>query len=139
MSVPKGFKYAGMRAGIKAARSDFALVAADVPCAAAGCFTINASRAAPVRDAAARLPAEGIRAVVTNSGNANALTGPNGIVHVRQVAAAVAQELGVPAESVLCASTGVIGVPLPVHKLIDAAPRLVAARREELELAAEAI
>jgi acetylglutamate kinase len=139
MKSPKGFYFSGINCGIKAARKDMALVYSEAPCAAAGCFTVNATRAAPVRDAAARLPATGIRAIVVNSGNANALTGPHGEEDVRAVAAAVGRALGVDGKDVLCASTGVIGVRLPVHKLVDAAPQLVAARGTAVEQAAEAI
>src|SRR5580704_3566456 len=95
-TVPKGFRFAGIHAGIKAARRDLALVASEVPCAAAGCFTVNKASAAPVRLAAAVLPCEGISAIVANSGNANALTGPEGEAHAREVQSAVARALGVP-------------------------------------------
>ena len=76
MKVPKGFQFAGLQAGIKPNRKDLALVYSEAPCSAAGCFTRNLARAAPVLDAEARLPASGLHAVVVNSGNANALTGP---------------------------------------------------------------
>ena len=59
MKTPRGFAYAGVNCGIKAARKDLALVFSEVPCAVAGCFTINAARAGPVIDAAARVPADG--------------------------------------------------------------------------------
>ena len=72
----QGFRFAGLHAGIKPARKDLALVVSDVPASAAGCFTINRAQAAPVQDAQPRLPATGVRAVLINSGNANALTGP---------------------------------------------------------------
>ncbi len=139
MRTPRGFSYAGINCGIKAARKDLALVYSEAPCAAAGCFTVNAARAAPVRDAAARLPVAGVRAIVANSGNANALVGPGGAQAVRAVCDAVALALGVDGESVLAASTGVIGVPLPVHKLVAAAPALAGARGSAIELAAQAI
>src|SRR5580700_11421879 len=100
-TVPKGFRYAGINAGIKAARRDLALVASEVPCAAAGCFTVNKARAAPVITSAAMLPCDGISAIVANSGNANALTGPDGERHVHEVQAAVARALGVDERSVL--------------------------------------
>jgi acetylglutamate kinase len=137
--TPRGFSYSGIHCGLKAARKDLALVYSDAPCAAAGCFTVNAARAAPVRDAAERLPAAGIRAVVANSGNANALVGPEGQRDVREVCAAVARALDVPPESVLAASTGVIGVRLPVQKLVAAAPHLASARGSAIELAAQAV
>jgi len=137
--TPLGFSYAGINCGIKAARKDLALVCSDTPCAAAGCFTVNAARAAPVSHAAARLPAAGMRAVVANSGNANALTGPDGERDVRAVCAAVASALGVDEKTVLAASTGVIGVRLPVQKLVAAAPQLAASRGSAIELAAQAV
>jgi acetylglutamate kinase len=137
--TPRGFEFAGINCGIKAARKDMALVYSEAPCAAAGCFTVNAARAAPVTDAARRLPAAGVHAIVANSGNANALVGPDGERDVRDVCAAVAAALGVPADSVLAASTGVIGVPLPVQKLVAAAPQLAAARGGAIELAAQAV
>jgi acetylglutamate kinase len=137
--TPRGFSYAGIHCGIKAARKDLALVFSDVPCTAAGFFTVNASRAAPVRDAEARLPATSVRAIVANSGNANALVGPDGDRDVRAVCEAVAGALHVEAESVLAASTGLIGVRLPVQKLVAAAPLLAAALGPGIGLAAEAV
>jgi acetylglutamate kinase len=137
--TPQGFTYAGVNCGIKAARRDLALVYSEAPCAAAGFFTVNASRAAPVVDAASRLPAGGVRAVVVNSGNANALVGARGAADDASVRAAVASALRVGPEAVLSASTGIIGVPLPVWKIVDAAPRLVAALGGAIEVAAEAV
>jgi acetylglutamate kinase len=137
--TPRGFAYSGINCGIKAARKDLALVYSETPCAAAGCFTVNASRAAPVRDAAARLPAAGMHAIVANSGNANALVGPGGERDVRAVCDAVGKALGVPGDKVLAASTGVIGVPLPASKLVAAAPQLASSRGGAIELAAQAV
>jgi acetylglutamate kinase len=139
LRTPRGFAYSGINCGIKAARKDLALVYSETPCSAAGCFTVNASRAAPVRDAAARLPASGMHAIVANSGNANALVGPAGERDTRAVCEAVGKALGVPGDSVLAASTGVIGVPLPVSKLVGAAPQLAASRGGAIEQAAQAV
>ncbi|HZX97131.1 MAG TPA: bifunctional glutamate N-acetyltransferase/amino-acid acetyltransferase ArgJ, partial [Myxococcales bacterium] len=139
MKVPKGFLWAGLQAGIKPNRKDVALVYSEAPCSAAGCFTQNLARAAPVIDAEQRLPADGIHAVVINSGNANALTGPEGLTDVKTVCEAVARELHVPAASVVSASTGVIGVRLPAHKIVAAAPALAASLKPDAALAAEAI
>ncbi len=111
----------------------------DVPCSAAAALTLNAARAAPVRDAVTRLPTSGIQAIVANSGNANALTGEQGDRDVATLCAAFGEALAVPASAVLTASTGVIGVRLPVKKLVDAAPALAAARGPAIEAAAEAI
>jgi acetylglutamate kinase len=139
MKLPRGFSFAGIHAGIKATRKDLALLWSDAPCSAAGALTVNAARAAPVRDAASRLPASGVRAIVANSGNANALTGEQGDADVRALCEAFGAALGVPPEAVLLASTGVIGVRLPVAKLAAAAPELAAARGPAIEAAAEAL
>src|SRR5215510_886299 len=98
MKLPRGFSFSGIHAGIKASRKDLALIWSDAPCAAAGAFTVNASRAAPVRNCEARLPASGVHAVVANSGNANALTGKQGDDDVAALCAAFGAALGVPAQ-----------------------------------------
>ena len=139
MKTPKGFVWAGMQAGIKPNRKDLALVYSETPCSAAGCFTQNLAKAAPVLDAEKRLPSATAHAVVINSGNANALTGPEGLFDVTTVCEAVARALKVPAESVLSASTGVIGHRLPAHKIVAAAPTLVASLKADAVMAAEAI
>ena len=141
-SVPVGFRFGAVAAGVKqagAARRDLALIVSETPCAAAGAFTVNRMRAAPVDYGAGRLPAMGIRAIVANSGNANAITGPDGVVDERAVAAAVAVGLGVEADTVLTASTGAIGIRLPVDRIAAAVPALVAALGDEVITAAEAI
>jgi acetylglutamate kinase len=139
MKTPKGFSYAGVNAGIKNVRKDMALVYSDAPCAAAGCFTVNKAKAAPVRDAEARLPAQGMRAIVVNSGNANALTGAKGEEDVREVHRALAAALEIDASEVVSASTGVIGVPLPLGKLVAGCAALAEARSSAIADAAEAI
>ena len=139
MKVPAGFLFAGIQAGIKPNRKDVALVYSEVPATAAGCFTRNLARAAPVIDAEQRLPADGIRAIVLNSGNANALTGPEGLQDVSRICEAVAAALKVPPAAVLSASTGVIGQRLPAHKIVAAAPVLVANLKADAVSAAEAI
>lgn len=139
MKVPLGFSFSGVHAGIKPSRKDVALVVSDVPAAAAGCFTVNRAKAAPVADAESRLPLETVRAVVVNSGNANALNGEVGLQDVAAVHAAVARTLGVDPSAVLSASTGVIGMRMPAHKIVDAAPNLVAKLSADPLPAAEAI
>jgi acetylglutamate kinase len=136
---PTGFRFGATRAGIKGDKPDLALIVSDAPCAAAGLFTVNKMSAAPVRWAAARLPAAGLRAIVANSGNANALTGPSGAGDERAMAAAVAEALGLAPDDVITASTGSIGVPLPVDKIRRAMPALVAALGDDVAGAAEAI
>ncbi|HSS38189.1 MAG TPA: bifunctional ornithine acetyltransferase/N-acetylglutamate synthase, partial [Polyangia bacterium] len=139
---PIGFRFGATAAGVKepgGARKDLALVASEVPCAAAGVFTVNKLCAAPVRYGASRLPADDVRAIVANSGNANALTGPVGAADERAVAAAVARALGASPEQILTASTGGIGIRLPVERITAAVPALVAALGDDVSAAAEAI
>jgi acetylglutamate kinase len=140
---PVGFRFgataAGVKEGVAASRRDLALIVSDTACAAAGVFTVNRMRAAPVDYAAARLPAMGIRAIVANSGNANALTGPRGAVDERAVAMAAASALRVAPEDVLTASTGAIGSPLPVDRIAAAMPALLASAGSDATPAAEAI
>jgi len=139
MKLPKGFRYAGVSAGIKPHRKDVALVTSLVPAAGAGCFTVNKAKAAPCLDAEKRLPMADLRAVVVNSGNANALTGNAGLEAVQAVHAATAEALSILPANVVSASTGVIGVRLPHDKITAALPTLVASLREVPEDAADAI
>lgn len=122
-----GVRAAGVAAGIKASgKPDVALLVADAPLAVAGVFTQNLFAAAPVTLCRAHLSASGgrMRALVVNSGNANACTGSQGEADAAAMAAAVAARLGCPAHEILVCSTGVIGVPLPMERVragIDAA------------------
>lgn len=126
--LPRGFRYAGMHCGIKkSGRFDLGWIVADSPCAAAGVFTTNLIKAAPVvlcqgnmRRAASRM-----RAVVVNSGNANCATGPDGMQASRATALVAARLLGCKPEQVLICSTGVIGVALPVDRIVGALPDLL--------------
>ena len=139
---PIGFRFGAVAAGVKeagGARKDLALIASEIPCAAAGVVTVNRMCAAPVRYSATRFPGSGIRAIVANSGNANALTGPVGAADERAIATAVAKALGVGADDILTASTGGIGIRMPVERIALAAPALVAALGDDVASAAEAI
>ena len=122
----KGFRFAGVHAGVKAGDAlDFGLIFADQPAVAAGVFTTNRVRAAPVVISERRLKSGLCQAVLVNSGNANACTGKQGQQTALALTRAAAGELGVRASLVLPASTGVIGVQLP-HKPMEAAiPKLV--------------
>jgi len=139
MKVPRGFRFGGVHCGLKPQRRDLALVVSDHPAAAAGVFTRNKAAAAPVQDARGRVPAEGMRAIVANSGNANALTGPAGLDDVSVIRSAVADALGIQKRAVLTASTGVIGARLPAMKVLTALPVLVEQLGDHADLAAEAI
>lgn len=117
VTAPRGFLAAGVHAGIKRRKKDVALVYSEWPCAAAGVFTTNRVKAAPLLVTRERVMQGPVRAVVVNSGNANACTGQRGLEDARQMAALCARALGVAEEEVLVASTGVIGVPLPMEKI----------------------
>ncbi len=114
--VPRGFRLAGVRAGIKrdASREDVTLVASDLPATAAGVYTTNLVFAAPVAYDKALTPGRGFRGIVVNSGNANACTGARGLDDARAMAAAAGRALGVAGEEVLVMSTGIIGEFLPL-------------------------
>src|SRR5512142_2730453 len=139
MKVPRGFRFGGVHCGLKPQRRDLALVVSDHPAAAAGVFTQNRAAAAPVQDARPRVPAEGMRAIVANAGNANALTGTAGLDDVSVIRSAVADALGIQKRAVLAASTGVIGARLPAMKIVTALPALVEQLGDHPDLAAEAI
>lgn len=113
--APRGFLGAAVSAGIKrSGKRDLALIVAEERCPAAAVFTRNAMAAAPVIVSRENVSDGHARAVVVNAGNANACTGEQGIADAREMAAAVAAALGCDAADVLVASTGVIGVPLPM-------------------------
>lgn len=124
-----GIRAAGVSAGFRKNphRLDLALVAADTACVAAAAFTTNRFCAAPVTLSRGRAASGRARAVVLNSGNANAATGEPGLACARRSTALVARELGCPVEEVLVASTGVIGVPLPYAPYETGVPAAVRA------------
>ncbi|MCS5617730.1 MAG: bifunctional glutamate N-acetyltransferase/amino-acid acetyltransferase ArgJ [Pirellulales bacterium] len=118
-SLPRGFRLAGVKAGIKhdASREDVTLVTSDLPATAAGVYTTNLVFAAPVAYDRALTPGRGFRGIVINSGNANACTGVRGLDDARGMAAAAGTALGVAGEEVLVLSTGIIGEFLPMEKV----------------------
>ena len=114
----KGFRACGVEAGVKYRnRKDVALVVADVPCSAAALFTTNRVAAAPVLYDREVIKSGRAQAVFANSGCANACTGPQGLVDAESTARDVAAALGLDPKSVLVASTGVIGRPLPMDRI----------------------
>jgi glutamate N-acetyltransferase/amino-acid N-acetyltransferase len=120
-----GFMAAGTFAGIKKVeKSDLALIFSESVCNAAGVFTQNRFQAAPLLLDRKHLRKKKGRAILANSGNANAFTGARGDRDAEAMAEAAACVLGVPIESVYVASTGVIGEFLPIEKIIGAVPRL---------------
>jgi glutamate N-acetyltransferase/amino-acid N-acetyltransferase len=123
VTAPEGFQAGSVHSGIKAAASalDLTVVAADSAASAAGIFTTNLAQAAPVLVSRQHLQqTDGrARAVVINSGCANACTGDDGLSHAKQMAADTAAAIGCRAEEVLVASTGVIGVKLPIDRVLS--------------------
>ena len=121
VTAPSGFKAADFAAGIKyQGRTDMAMVYSDVPCECAGTFTTNQVKAACVMwDKKIVESGSKMQAVVINSGIANACTGQEGFDACEVTAKAVEKELGVPYDTVAVASTGVIGMQLPVDKLVN--------------------
>ncbi|MBQ7360163.1 MAG: bifunctional glutamate N-acetyltransferase/amino-acid acetyltransferase ArgJ, partial [Lachnospiraceae bacterium] len=144
VTAAKGFEAAGVEAGIKYQnRKDMALVYSQVPCQVAGTFTTNVVKAAPVLwDKHLVETAPFVQAVVVNSGIANACTGKEGYECCEETAKKTGEILGVPTNAVLVASTGVIGMQLPVDKLVAGVEKLAASKEATLDagtLAAEAI
>jgi glutamate N-acetyltransferase/amino-acid N-acetyltransferase len=142
--MPRSYRYAAVRAGIKASatKDDLALIVSDVPAVAAGVYTQNKVFAAPVALDRARTPCTGIRAVVINSGNANACTGERGLADANEMARLAAAACGASAEAAHVMSTGVIGFFLPMDKVaagIAAAGEQLDASDASLVAAAKAI
>ena len=117
VTYPTGFRAAGGRGGLKEAGPDVALIVADMPCAAAAVFTTNLVVAAPVIVSREHLSRGLIKAVAVNSGCANAVTGDQGFVAARRMAAIAAEAVGCAPEQIVVSSTGVIGHALPLDKV----------------------
>jgi glutamate N-acetyltransferase / amino-acid N-acetyltransferase len=132
-AVPKGFAFAASHCGLKKSKLDLGLLVSETPASAAAVFTTNRVQAAPVRLCHEHLKQSRgkVRAIVVNSGNANCCTGPQGIAASRATAARLARVLGCAAKEILVCSTGVIGAPLDVEKILDSIPALTLARGPE--------
>ena len=115
----KGFLSSGIHAGLKAGREkDMALLVSTCPADAAGAFTTNQVKAGPVRVSQQHLKNGKVRAIIINSGNANACTGVRGIADAKRMTVATAVALRCKPQEVLVCSTGRIGVPLPIRKVL---------------------
>lgn len=143
--LPLGFRWSSARAGIKASgKPDLALAVCEGGAAAAAMFTDNRVVAAPVTVGRRHLAATGgrVTAVLVNAGNANCATGATGTEDCRRTCVAVAEEFGCVFDEIFPSSTGIIGVPLPVDKLLAAIPAAKAAlgdRAQDAEAFAQAI
>jgi glutamate N-acetyltransferase/amino-acid N-acetyltransferase len=129
--LPREFSFSAAACGLKKSGLDLALLVSEVPASAACVFTTNLVQAAPVLLSREHLRRSGgrARAVIVNSGNANCATGPAGLTASRATAASVARALGGRPEEVLVCSTGVIGAPLRVERILRAVSGLARARR----------
>ena len=125
ITAPRGFRAAAVASGIKPEGLDLALVAADRGGPAAAVFTTNRAQAGPVLVSREHLASGRARAAVVNAGCANAATGEVGLADAREMATLVAQGLSCRSEEIVVASTGVIGVRLPMEKLRAGVPRAV--------------
>lgn len=131
MKIP-GFRFSAVAAGIKKhGGPDLALLAADEPVPTAGMFTRNIIRAAPVQITERRVQAGFLRAVLVNSGNANAFTGAAGTMAAERSSLALAEALGCPEGEIGLCSTGVIGQVLPAEKIVAQAKNLVSGLDED--------
>ena len=120
ITAPIGYKAAGIHCGIKKLKKDIALILSDYPATAAAVFTLNKVQAAPVLVSKEHLQTNGkFRAIIINSGNANACTGERGYDDAKKMAEETAQVLGIKTDEVFVGSTGVIGEPLPMEKIIN--------------------
>jgi len=117
ITAPCGFKASGVHCGIKRNSPDLALIFSKFEAIAAGMFTINKVKAAPVVISQKKLRRGKARAIVANSGNANACTGKKGFENANRMCKVAARELGIDPQEVLVASTGVIGEQLPIEKI----------------------
>ena len=143
VTAAKGFQAIGIHAGIKKNKKDMAMLYSKVPCAAAGTFTTNVVKAAPVKwDQEIVYNHPAAHAVVVNSGVANACTGEEGYGYCRETAGKAAKLLGIDETEVLVGSTGVIGQQIPVDTIKQGIERMIPLLEDTKEagvLAAEAI
>ncbi len=137
--LPKGFSASGVNCGVRRYRPDIGLLISDVPSVAAGVFTLNQCKAAPVLFCQKILPADNIFAILTNSGQANAATGTEGVERNLMMIDATAKALNCQREQVLVASTGVIGEQLHTDKILPSIPELVDRANDAAESFALAI
>lgn len=126
--APRGFVCGAVQCGIKDAaelRLDLGLIYSTASAVTAAAFTSNKVKAAPVKVCQAHMRSNDIRAVIVNSGNANACTGPRGIRDAKTMAELTAAGLGLRPNQVLVGSTGIIGVPMPMERLTPKIPELI--------------
>lgn len=138
-ALPIGFLASGVNCGVRRYRPDIGILISETPAVAAGVFTLNECKAAPVLYTQKLVPADNIRAILTNSGQANAATGPEGIEKNLMMVSAAAKSLNCDINQVLVASTGVIGAQLDTDKILPSIPDLVTRANDAAESFALAI
>lgn len=144
INLPRGFQTAGISCGIKTASQhrDLAMFVSQSPAVACGVFTQNRVCGAPVHVSRSRVPTDQCRAVVINSGNANACTGQVGLEHAQQMTDTLADVLGCDSAQVLVCSTGIIGQELPIDQIRSGIPicyEALGSQPENLQHAAQAM
>lgn len=126
IKLPKGFLASGIYCGIKEEnKKDFGIIFSEIPGSCAGVFTKNKVKAIPVLITMERIKTKTAQVIVANSGNANACTGEKGLKDALLISQEISKFLNVPEKFILLASTGVIGKPLPVEKIISKIPHAI--------------
>ena len=140
VTAAKGFEAAGVAAEIKyKGRTDMSIIYSQVPCKAAGTFTTNVAKAAPVKwDQKIVKTSEFAQVVIVNSGIANACTGSEGHGYCQDTADKASEVFGIPADAVLICSTGVIGMQLPIDRIQAGIEKLAVAKSDSIEAGTEA-
>ena len=140
VTAAKGFEAAGVAAEIKyKGRTDMAIIYSQAPCKAAGTFTTNVAKAAPVKwDQKVVKESEYAQVVIVNSGIANACTGAEGYGYCQDTADKASEVFGIPADAVLLGSTGVIGKQLPIDRIQAGVEKLAVAKSDSIEAGTEA-
>lgn len=135
LDLPVGYRFAGTYTGVKKNpnKKDLAIVVSDVPTSAVGMFTTNRVCAAPVQVCRERLPTSELRAIVVNSGNANACTGEVGVENARRMCRLVAEKVGCSDRHVVVCSTGVIGRPLPMDRITAGIDKIVPMAADDVD------
>lgn len=137
--LPKGFLTSGINSGVRKYRPDLGIILSEAPATAVGVFTLNELKAAPIKYCQGLLPSSKIRAIITNSGQANAATGVLGVENNLKMVEAAAQKMDCRPDQILTASTGVIGQHLAVDKITAAMPELISRAVDNAEAFALAI
>jgi glutamate N-acetyltransferase/amino-acid N-acetyltransferase len=140
VTSPKGFHAGGVHTGLRKTKLDFGWIHSEVPATAAGVYTLNTFRAAPLQITEESLTRSGkIQTIVVNSANANAVTGKKGYEDALETQKLTAEKMGVEVDHVAVTSTGVIGVPLPMEKIYNGINEMTTAENQAADRFEQAI